>query len=154
MTNYFIFAVSICFISWIFAIAIKVVFISDDHIRKFSNLNFVRSKRFNKILLVGLVKWMTINTFFKFFNPALKMGKRDTDLVRLRHEMTIAEISHLVAFVFVLFFVIYMSLEKSILYGFIVLFINHLMNLCPSLLQQENKRRLDKIIFRKEKNRI
>ena len=65
--------------------------------------------------------------------------------------MTLAEISHLIGFVFVTFFAVYKSLTNNLLFGLIIMAVNTLMNLYPSLLQQENKRRIDKLIKRQIK---
>lgn len=60
--------------------------------------------------------------------------------------MTLAEISHLIGFLFVSSFAIYKSFSVSLAFGLAIMIPNILMNLYPSLLQQENKRRIDKLI--------
>ncbi len=96
-----------------------------------------------------LFKWMVKNTFFKFFNQKLKVEKPNDDLTVLRNEMTFSEISHLIGFVFVSIFAVYKSFSVGILFGLSMMIPNIVLNLYPTLLQQENKRRIDSILIRK-----
>lgn len=70
------------------------------------------------------------------------------DLHILRKEMTKAELSHLLAFLFMAVFSLVLLLKGKFLFALIMLLVNILMNLYPSLLQQQNKRRIDKLIKR------
>jgi hypothetical protein len=117
---------------------------------KLSNLNFVKSETVNRLLGVGVIKWIVKNTFFKFLNPALKVDRKMnlSDLKEIRSAMTKAEIDHLFAFAFVMLIVIYALLTQNYLFTLTLMVINTLMNLCPSLLQQQNKRRLDLLMGR------
>jgi ABC-type protease/lipase transport system fused ATPase/permease subunit len=117
---------------------------------KLSNLNFVKSETVNRLLGVGVIKWIVKNTFFKFLNPTLKVERKMnlSDLKEIRNAMTKAEIDHLFAFAFVMLFVIYALLTQKYLFALTLMVINTLMNLCPSLLQQQNKRRLDLLMGR------
>nr|WP_284698671.1 hypothetical protein [Flavobacterium lacisediminis] len=117
-----------------------------------SNLNFVKSDKTNKIIGVGIVKWIVKNTFFKFLNQKLKFERKIniSEVKNIRNEMTKAEIDHLFAFIFVLIIVIYELFYQKYLLAFIMLIVNIVMNLFPSLLQQQNKRRIDKLIFKFE----
>jgi len=123
-----------------------------EYYEKLSNLNFITSKSQNKKIGIIYFKWIVKNTFFKFFNQKIKLENKKAELTEIRKEMTIAEISHLIGFIFVAFFALYKSFNHSLLFGIIIMVINTLMNLYPSLLQQENKRRIDKLINRKIKN--
>ena len=118
---------------------------------KISNLNFIENKKQNKNIGMKYFKWIVRNSFFKFFNPKIKVDNKKTDLTEIRKEMTIAEISHLIAFIFVAVIALYMSISHNYLFGLTIMSVNILMNLYPSLLQQENKRRIDKIIKRQRK---
>ena len=62
--------------------------------------------------------------------------------------MTKAEIGLLIGFVFVIPFALYHSFNKGVLFGLAMLLANAFMNLYPSLLQQLNKRRIDRILER------
>jgi hypothetical protein len=118
--------------------------------QKVSNLNFITSKRWNKRIGIKYFKWIVKNTFFKFFNQKIKIKDQKTDLTVLRNEMTLSEISHLIGFIFVMLVAIYQSFAVNILFGVIMMIPNVLMNLYPSLLQQENKRRIDRLIRRQK----
>lgn len=113
-----------------------------------SNLNFIKSENGNNFIGLGIFKWIVKNTFFKYFNQKLKLKKKieKTDLNKLRNEMTVSEIDHLIGFGFVTIFVLIKIFNCNYLFGLVIMIVNILMNLYPSLLQQENKRRIDKFI--------
>lgn len=115
---------------------------------KLSSLNFLKSEKMNKTIGIGLFKWIVKNTFLKFFNQKLKLKNKieKTDLSKLRKEMTISEIDHLVGFAFVTIFALVKFYNLKYLFGSTIMTFNVLLNLYPSLLQQENKRRIDKLI--------
>lgn len=117
---------------------------------KLSNLNFIRSKDlYNKIGLKPF-KWIVKNTFFKFFNQKIKVENQNDDLNEIRKEMTFSEISHLIGFTFVTIFAFYKIFSVGLIFGLTMMIPNTLMNLYPSLLQQQNKRRIDSLISRKK----
>lgn len=117
---------------------------------KLSNLNFIRSKDlYNKIGLKPF-KWIVKNTFFKFFNQKIKLENQNDDLNEIRKEMTFSEISHLIGFTFVTIFTFYKIFSVGLIFGLTMMIPNTLMNLYPSLLQQQNKRRIDSLISRKK----
>jgi len=115
---------------------------------KISNLNFIKSETLNKRIGIGIFKWIVKNSFFKYFNQKLKLKNKvkGRDLNELRKEMTFAEIGHLVGFVVVFIFTIMKFLNGNYVFGLVILAVNIVLNLYPSLLQQENKRRIDKLI--------
>jgi hypothetical protein len=116
--------------------------------KNISNLNIITSKTLNKNIGIGLFKWIVKNTPFKYFNQKLNLKTKTelTELYVLRKEMTVSEISHLIGFVFVTIFAVEKLANSAYLFAFIIMIINTLMNLYPSLLQQENKRRIDRLI--------
>ncbi len=57
-----------------------------------------------------------------------------------------AEISHLIGFVFVMIFSLIAWFKCEWALGFTILGVNIFMNLNPVLLQQQNKRRINRII--------
>ena len=67
-------------------------------------------------------------------------------MIKLREEMTNSEISHLIGFTFMLLFAFFVFLKAKFIFGIVIMSVNILMNLYPSLLQQQNKRRIDKLI--------
>jgi hypothetical protein len=144
----FTFGISISFISWIVGMLLNGILIKTKYYKKLSNLNFIESKTLNKNIGIDYFKWIVKNTFFKFFNQKIKIKNKKVDLTEIRNEMTLSEISHLIGFAFVTIFAIYKSFTLSLVFGLSMMIPNILMNLYPSLLQQENKRRIDKLTKR------
>jgi len=146
--NYTIFGISISIISFMVGIIGNSLLKKSIHYNKFANLNFIQKKRINNMIGVWIVKWMVINTPLKYLNQNLKLSKSieiDT-LLKLRKDMLEAEISHLIGFIFVFIFSVKAWLKNEWELGLIILAINVLLNLHPVLLQQQNKRRIDRII--------
>lgn len=154
MIKYLTFSVSISIISWIVGMIINSILVKTKYYKKLSNLNFIESKTLNKNIGIEYFKWIVKNTFFKFFNQKIKLKNKNTKLVDIRKEMTIAEVSHLIGFIFVIIIAIYKSISHNYFFGLTIMVVNILMNLYPSLLQQENKRRIDKLIKRQLKTKI
>ncbi|WP_316796228.1 hypothetical protein [Pedobacter agri] len=142
------FSISITFLSWIIGMIINAFLIKTPFYKeKLTNLNFVKSKKLNNLMGIGVIKWIIKNTFFKFFNPKLKMKSKidQNELSVLRYEMTLAEVNHLIAFAAVVIFALVMVFKEKYILALVMMIVNMLMNLYPSLLQQENKRRLNKL---------
>ncbi|MCF6347673.1 MAG: hypothetical protein L3J20_05150 [Flavobacteriaceae bacterium] len=148
MIKYLTFGISISVISWIVGMILNNILVKTEYYKKLSNLNFITSKALNKNIGIEYFKWIVKKSFFKFFNQKIKLKNKKTKLTEIRNEMTLAEISHLIGFIFVIFFAIYKSITLNHLFGLTIMAVNILMNLYPSLLQQENKRRIDKLIKR------
>jgi ABC-type amino acid transport system permease subunit len=147
--KYLSFSIAITFISFIVGMAINVLWKNTPfYNNKLSNLNFIKSEILNKYFGVDIVKWIVKNTPFKYFNQKLKLRNKieKTDLHELRKEMTSSEIDHLIGFVFVTIFALMKFYKNEWLFGLTIMTVNILMNLHPSLLQQQNKRRIDKVI--------
>ena len=66
--------------------------------------------------------------------------------------MTLAEVGHLIGFLFVAAFALYQSFNVSVLFGLAMMIPNIILNGYPSLLQQENKRRIDKLLVRQARH--
>ncbi len=144
--KYLTFSISIVFISWTVALIVNYFFSKTTYYSKhLQHLNFINNDLVNNLIGLKFFKWIVKNTFFKFFNQKIKIDNPNVDLIQLRSEMTKSEIDHLIAFIFVCFFVFKELFVGSLLFSFIILSVNILMNLYPSLLQQENKRRLDRL---------
>lgn len=149
--KYLRFGISLGFISFMVGLmVIAMIKKTDFYNTKISNLNFIKNENFNKIIGIGVIKWIVKNTPFKFFNQTIKIDRRINlvDLKFLRDEMTKSEIAHLFAFLFPCAFIIIKLYNQEYLFAFVILAANILMNLYPSLLQQQNKRRIDKLIAR------
>jgi hypothetical protein len=115
-----------------------------------TNFNFLRQEKANRILGIFVLKYIILHSFWGKFNPLLTVKERNREtLIQVRKEMTYAEISHLICFILILLLlpILYISNYRT---GLIIpLFIfNIIFHLYPPLLQQYNKRRLDKIIVR------
>ncbi|MBZ9650856.1 glycosyl-4,4'-diaponeurosporenoate acyltransferase CrtO family protein [Psychroflexus montanilacus] len=146
----FVFGLSMSFISWIVGMIVNSILMKTDFYNKLSNLNFIKSKDLNKKIGMKPFKWIVKNSFFKFFNQKIKVENQNDDLTEIRKEMTLSEISHLIGFIFVTVVAIYFSFTKSPIVGITMMVPNIFMNLYPSLLQQENKRRIDILLKRKK----
>jgi len=149
LSKYISFSIAITFISFIVGMAINAILKKTKfYNNRLSKLNLIKSEKLNKCLGVDIVKWVVKNTPFKYFNQKLKLRNKIeiADLHVLRVEMTSSEIDHLIGFVFVMFFVLMKFYKTEWLFGLTILIVNILMNLSPSLLQQQNKRRIDKLI--------
>ena len=119
-----------------------------EYYNSLSNLNIITSKALNKRIGLDFFKWVVKNTPFKFFNQKLKSKTKIgmAELNVLRKEMTFSEINHLIGFGVVTIFVLIKLVNAEYLFALVIMSVNTLMNLYPSLLQQENKRRIDRLI--------
>ena len=135
----FTFGISMSFISWIVGMVFNGILMKTKYYEKV----------LNKRIGIKYLKLIVKNIFFKFFNQKIKLEIKNADLTEIRREMTLSEISHLIGFVFVVIVAIHKSITTGIIFGLTMMVPNILMNLYPSLLQQENKRRIDKILNRK-----
>ncbi len=144
---YISFSIAITFISWIIGMLLGSILKKTEYFKKLSNLNLIKSKTINKKIGLGIIKWIVTHTFLKFFNPMkLKKKIEISDLYELREEMTSAEINHLIGFIFVIIFLVIKLINGDFWFALIFMIVNILTNLYPVLLQQENKRRVDRLI--------
>lgn len=150
------YSISITFISWIVGMIVNALLRhSRNYDRYLGNLNFMESEIANKVMGVGLIKWIIKNTPLRFLNQKLKLSAK-TDmagLYELRREMTKSEIDHLIGFLFVSAFALFELLRSNHALALTLMVVNTLMNLYPSLLQQANKRRIDRLTGRLSRSR-
>jgi len=151
MIEYIGFSVFITFFSWIFGMLLYLPIRNTSfHDRALCNLNFIQSEELQNRIGLEAFKWVVKNTFFKLFNPKLNLQRnsrnQEHDLKHLRVEMVSAELSHLIAFILICIVSVLVGLIQSIWFGFTLLVVNILMNLYPVLLQQRNKRRIDRFL--------
>jgi len=147
MMKYFTFSLSIVFISWIVGMVINTLLSKTDfYQQRLSNLNFIKNEKLNAIIGLELFKWIIMHSFFKYFNPKLSIKKRIviSELGAYRSEMTKAELGHLFAFLFTGIFIVIKIANGLYLFAAVMLLLNVIMNLYPGLLQQQNKRRIDR----------
>ncbi len=147
--NYITYSIAIAFTSWIVAL-ITTPFIrkTDFYGNHLSHLNFIKSDYINKIIGIGVVKWLVKHTFLRNLNPFLKLSNTAdiADLKNLRKEMIKAEVDHLTGFAFVLLICLVELFLANFLFALTIMIVNIFMNLYPSLLQQLNKRRIDRLL--------
>lgn len=119
---------------------------------KLSNFNFIRSELLNRLICLGFIKWLVYRTYWNKFNPKLKLKSKSNlnDMTLLRHEMTYAEIRHLIGFVLVMITSAILLFYKLYAFTMILSLCNIIFNLYPSLLQQYNKRRIGCLIKRQK----
>jgi hypothetical protein len=136
-----------------FGMIVNALIKNSSYYIKLSNLNFIKSKKHNKAIGLERFTWFVKHTLFKYFNQKLKFDKNVeiSELSGIRKEMTIAEISHLIGFLFVTVFAVQKGVTHNYVFGITIMGINILMNLYPSLLQQQNKRRIDLLLRRNKK---
>lgn len=149
MVKYLSFSLSIAFISWIVGMIITASISKTAFYQKnLSRLNFIGNERINYWLGLEPFKWVIMHSFFKFFNPKLSIKKKifAAELEEYRKEMTTAELNHNFAFAFMAVFILIKIFKGLYLFALVMLVVNMLMNLYPSLLQQQNKRRIDRYL--------
>ncbi len=150
MIKYVTFGIAISFISWIVGMICNSMLIQTKYYEKLSNLNFITSKSLNTYIGLNYFKWIVKNTPFRFFNQKIRLQNKKAELTEIRKEMTIAEVSHLIGFIFVTSIALYKGFSDNYLFAILISLVNIPMNLYPALLQQENKRRIDRLSKRIE----
>lgn len=149
IVKYFIFSFSIAVISWIIGMGITLlVWRKGNHQQRLSNLNFIKSEKVNRLIGLNFYKWIIIHSFFKYFNPKLSIPKKimKSELREYRSEMTKSELDHLSAFLFVGIVILIKIFYGFYLFASVMLLVNIILNLYPSLLQQYNRRRIDRYL--------
>jgi len=149
--KYLVYSIVITYSSWIVGMIANGILIKKAYYKKYknlSNLNLIKSKTLPKKIGLKTFKWIVKNTFFKYFNQNIKLtNKVDiTDLQQVRKEMTYSEISHLIGFGFVAIVALGIVIFDSYLFGLMLMIVNIFMNLYSSLLHQENKKRIDRLM--------
>lgn len=146
--SYFLNSITLTFISWIVGLLLNNCIKNRRFYQRVSNLNFIKTEAINKSIGLRIFKWTIKNSFFKYFNQKLKFETRPTilQIQNIRREMTYSEISHLIAFLFLLIIALTKVLNGQLTYGVILFVFNIIFNLYPSLLQQQNKRQIDRIL--------
>lgn len=147
------FGLSLSIVSWMVGIIGNALLLKTSYYERLSHLNFIPSKALNKALGIGQFKWIVKNTFFRFLNQGIKVEGKNTDLSAIRHQMTLAEVSHLIGFLFVAAFALFQTFNISLVFGLSMMIPNAILNAYPSLLQQENKRRIDQVLERRKSHR-
>jgi len=148
--SYFLNAIALTFTSWLVGLIRNGAIKNKLFYSKISHLNFITKEATYQAIGMNGFKWMIKNSFFKYFNQKLKFKTRSSisQLKEIRKEMTYSEISHFIGFIFILVIIVLKLLKGQAAYVFILLIFNIIFNLYPSLLQQQHKKRIDKILKR------
>jgi hypothetical protein len=145
----FTFGLCIAIVSWMVGIMGGAILLKTRYFEKLSHLNFVPGKALNRALGVERFKWIVRNSVFRFLNQSIRIAGKQTDLVSIRRHMNLAEINHLIGFLCVAAAAVYQSVNVSVSFGLSMMIPNVILNGYPSLLQQENKRRIDQLLNRR-----
>jgi len=151
MIAYIFGSISIAFAFSVVGLLINNTIKNTSFYKRLSNFNFISSEKANRYLGVLYFRQILIRSFWRHLNPALKLTERPDrqKLQSLRNEMTYAEISHLFAFLLVAGVAIASKVWHYREQGLWALIISNIVfHLYPALVQQYNKRRLDRIIKR------
>jgi len=139
------------FLSYAFGQIIADYLLKKKKVDWFENHNYIDDK-LTKSLGILVFGWLVKNTFMGWFNKKLKLSAAAgiEDLQVLKREMTASEAGHLVAFYFLLIVnivLVFMGLEWWYIIVFFIM--NVIFNMYLVLLQQYNKRRIERILFNK-----
>lgn len=148
ITIYLFNAIAFTFGSWFIGLIVNNAIKSMPFYPLIANFNFIKKESTNRAIGMTGFKLMVKHTFFKYFNQKLKFEKRPSisELQNIRNEMVYAEIGHLIAFIFIFIVTIVIVSSGQFVYAVILLICNIIFNLYPSLLQQQNKKRIDRIL--------
>ncbi|WP_432709943.1 hypothetical protein [Pedobacter sp.] len=149
MIKYITFSLFIGYISWLIGMIItSLLSKSEFYQQQLSSLNFIKDEKVNEMLGLEPFKWVIMNSFFKYLNPKLSIQKRIfmSELREYRSEMTKAEFNHNFAFLFMGIFILIKVFQGFYIFAIVMLLVNILINLYPILLQQQNKRRIDRYL--------
>ena len=134
--------------SWLIGLVANNAIKSRPFYALISNFNFIKKESTNRVIGLTGFKWLITHTFFKYFNQKLKFETPPSllELQNIRNKMMYAEISHFMVFIFILVVMIIKLSNGQLAYTG-TLFICHIIcNLYPLLLQQQNKKRIDRIL--------
>ncbi|WP_297335167.1 hypothetical protein [Algoriphagus sp.] len=142
------FSISMTFTSMIFGFLVNEKIKRMDFYPRITQWDLIKDERINQWIGVEVMKFLVTKTFWRNLNTKLKLvGKPSVqDLTSLKEEMTHAEISHWIGFLAVFLVSVGFLINQNYQIGLVLLLMNSIFNLYPSLLQQQNKRRINRII--------
>jgi hypothetical protein len=143
-----VFGISMSVVSWMLGIIGISLLARSAAYQRLQHLNFIPGRTANRYLGIQVFRRIVRDTPLRFFNPGLRLQDGRAELRRVRDAMTHAEVSHLIGFAFVAIVALSMALAVDWRFGALMMAPNILLNLYPSLLQQENKRRIDRVLAR------
>jgi hypothetical protein len=141
-----VFGTSMSVISWIVGMVGSSLLRRTAYYERWSSLNFIPSSSLNRRIGIKYFKWIVKHTPLRFFNQSIGLRGRRVDLADVRREMTTAEVNHLIGFAFVGTVAIVQGIRVGPGFGLLMTVPNVLLNVYPSLLQQENKHRIDRLL--------
>jgi hypothetical protein len=136
--NAFVFTLA----SWTIGLLLNNAIKSMPFYSLISNFNFIKKESTNRAIGLTLFKWLVKHTFFKYFNQKPSLS----ELQDIRNEMVYAEIGHFIAFIAILVVIVIKLINGTLAYAGLLFVFNIVFNLYPSLLQQQNKKRIDRIL--------
>jgi hypothetical protein len=150
-----VYNLKVMFISWVIGHASTLLLNRMISNNKLLKLNFVRSEKVNKLIGVGIYKWVLTNSFVRYFNPRLQITVKKpnlSELLEIRAAMTYAETVHLIGFSYIIARIIMNIINKEHQMMIVPLIaVNITVNFYPVLVQQLNKRRIERLIMVLEK---
>lgn len=145
---YILNSIAFTFVSWCIGLVLNNIIKKMPFYSKLSHFNFIKKEATYQAIGMSGFKWILKNSFFKYFNQKLKFETRPSiaQLLEIRKEMTYSEIGHYIAFIFIVVITILKLYNEQLMYATILCICNIIFNLYPSLLQQQNKKRIDRIL--------
>lgn len=145
-----VYTLKVVFVSWMVGHASTLVLQKVFSINTRLQFDFVATEKMNALLGVGICKRVLAGSFLQYFNRSLRIRCRKPglrELVEVREAMTYAETVHLIAFVCVLGIAV-MNIIRDEHHGMTatICAVNIVVNLYPVLVQQMNRRRIDRVI--------
>ncbi|MBK7895077.1 MAG: hypothetical protein IPJ90_09390 [Anaerolineaceae bacterium] len=133
--------------------------IADPILRRMTNYEwwstrylFKDSKTYEKIGILWFQRFLKVTPLGSFNGNIHFTQKRDLATLRaIREQMATAEMSHWVGFIVMLGLTVLAWFYRGAVVGLVYVAFNVLGNVYPSLLQQYNKRRLNRVISALEK---
>lgn len=147
---YILNSIAFTFGSWTIGLIINNAIKNMAFYSRLTHFNFIKMEATYNAIGMPAFKWILKNSFFKYFNQKLKFETKPSraDLQTIRNEMTYSEVGHYIGFIFIVVIMVLKLLEAEVMYAAILLVFNIIFNLYPSLLQQQNKKRIDRILKR------
>ena len=145
---YILNSILLTLVSWTIGLVFNNAIKNMAFYTRLSHFNFIKKEATYRAIGMPAFRWMLKNSFFKYFNQKLKFESRPSSvqLQEIRKEMTYSEVGHYIAFLFMLVLMVLKLRNGQISYAFIIFVFNIIFNLYPSLLQQQNKKRIDRIL--------
>ena len=140
---------SVIMVSWFFGLLVTAYLKKQAYYTAISNLCFLNNQRMYTIIGIPVFKWLVTKTVYRHLNKNIKFRTRPdrNELVTVRSAITESEVLHAVAFVFVILAgVPVLLIQGDYKMVFYLMALNVVFNLYPTLLQQYNKAKLDKVI--------